>query len=75
MRIDVVEIDEDNVAHLTRHGVTESEVRDVFASNPTFGRNRRGRAANYYAIANGMRVNFWYEPGSARPISAWRLSR
>jgi hypothetical protein len=73
MRIEEIEIDDVNLGHLTSHGVAIADVEAVFASRPTIRRNRSGRTADYYAIANGIRVNFLYRPGVARPISAWRL--
>ena len=73
MRIDRVEIDDRNVGHMTSHGVTIAEIEGVFRANPEIRRNPRGRSADYYAVANGVRVNFLYRPGVARPISAWRL--
>jgi len=73
MRIEEIEIDDDNVGHLTSHHVTIAEIEAVFASRPTIRRNKSVRTADYYAVANGIRVNFLYRPGVARPISAWRL--
>lgn len=73
MRIERIEFDDDNVGHVTSHGVTIAEIETVFTSKPEIRRNRSGRTADYYAIANGVRVNFLYRPGVARPISAWRL--
>lgn len=71
-RIEQVEID-DNVDHVTSHGVTIAEIEAVFMRGPTIRRNKGGRTASYYAVADGIRVNFRYRPGVARPISAWRL--
>ena len=73
MRIEQIEIDDDNVDHLTSHGVSIAEIEAVFMSGPTIRRNKGGRTADYYAVANSIRVNFLYRPGVARPISAWRL--
>ncbi|TVR31082.1 MAG: hypothetical protein EA388_13910 [Nitriliruptor sp.] len=73
MRIQEIEIDDDNVGHLTSHHVTIAEIEAVFAGRPTIRRNKGGRTADDDAIANGIRVNFLYRPGVARPISAWRL--
>ena len=73
MRIERIEIDDDNVDHLTSHGVSIAEIEAVFVSGPTIRRNKGGRTAGYYAVANSIRVNFLYRPGVARPISAWRL--
>jgi uncharacterized DUF497 family protein len=72
LRIDTVEIDDGNADHLTKHGVSLAEVEDVFLSQPDIRRNKRSGRAHYYAIAKGIRVNFRYRPGIARPISAWR---
>jgi uncharacterized DUF497 family protein len=71
--IDQVEIDDDNLFHVTSHGVSLAEIEAVFTSAPVIRRNKRGRSADYYAVANGVRVNFLYRPGVARPISAWRI--
>lgn len=71
MRIEQIEIDDNNVAHITSHGVTIAEIEAVFAGRPTVRREGGRRAGD--AIANGIRVNFLYRPGVARPISAWRL--
>lgn len=73
LRIDSVEIDDGNADHLTKHGVTLAEIEDVFLSRPDIRRNRRSGRADYYAVGQGIRVNFRYRPGVARPISAWRL--
>jgi uncharacterized DUF497 family protein len=73
MRIDTIELDEDNIDHLTSHGVTLAEIEAVFESHPVVRLNKGSRSADYYVIANGVRVNFLYRPGVARPISAWRL--
>lgn len=73
LRIDTVEIDDGNADHLTKHGVTLAEVEAVFRSQPDIRRNRKFRNAGHYAVAKGIRVNFAYRPGVARPISAWRL--
>lgn len=55
MWIQEIEIDDDNVGHLTSHGVAITEIEAVFASHPTVRRNKSGRAADYYAIANRIR--------------------
>lgn len=73
MRIEHIEIDDDDVDHVTSHGVSLADIEAVFMSRPSFYRNKGGRAADYCAVANGIRVNFRYRSGVARPISAWRL--
>lgn len=73
VRIDRVEIDEDNVDHITKRDVTIADIEAVFNSKPTIRRNKGGRTGDYYAVARGVRVNFLYRPGVARPVSAWRV--
>lgn len=73
MRIERIEIDDANVDHVTSHGVSIADIEAVFASRPIIHRKKGGRAADYYAIANDVRVNFVYRAGVVRPISAWRL--
>ncbi len=45
--IERVEFDDDNVEHVTRHGVTIADVEGVFAARPTIRRNKGGRTADY----------------------------
>lgn len=54
MRIEQAEIDDGNIGHLTRHGVTIAEVVAVFENRPTVRRNKGHRSADYYAIANNV---------------------
>jgi hypothetical protein len=70
-----VELDDGNVAHVTRHGVTLTEVEALLFTGTSFKRNKRGAAGDYVAVGNSIRVNFIYRPKdyTARPISAWRL--
>jgi uncharacterized DUF497 family protein len=72
MRIDEIEFDEKNIEHATRHGVSIQEIEGAFQVGAQIRRNPSGRTGDYYIIANGIRVNFVYRPGVARPISAWR---
>ena len=71
-----VELDDDNVPHVTRHGVTLTEVETLLYTTTRFLRNKRRATSGYVAIGNGIRVNFLYRPEehTARPISAWRLT-
>jgi hypothetical protein len=70
-----VELDDGNVPHVTRYGVTLTEVETMLLTATRFARNKRSRAGDYVAVGNGIRVNFIYQPKdhTARPISAWRL--
>ena len=45
MRIDHLEIDDDNVDHVTSHGVSLADIEAVFMSRPNIYRNKGGRAA------------------------------
>jgi hypothetical protein len=73
--IQYVELDDDNVPHVTRHGVTLTEIEILLLTETRFARNKRSGASDYVAVGNGIRVNFIYRPKdhTARPISAWRL--
>lgn len=73
--IQYVELDDDNVSHVTQHGVTLTEVETLLLTASRLKRNKRSAAGDYVAIGNGIRVNFLYRPKdhTARPISAWRL--
>lgn len=70
-----VELDDDNVPHVTRHGVTLTEIETLLYAATQFRRNTRSKASDYVAVGNGIRVNFLYRHAerTARPISAWRL--
>lgn len=72
--IQYVELDDDNVAHVTRHGVTITEIETLLFTAARFVRNKRSAAGDYVAIGNGIHVNFLYraKEHTARPISAWR---
>lgn len=72
-----VEIDADNEEHVTAHGVSAAEVRQVFWNNPSMRRNRRGGTADYLAVGvtdGGSRITVPFDlAGSVvRPITAWR---
>lgn len=73
-----VYIDDANEHHVIRHGVSVSEIEQVFENKPLVRRNRRHRSAAYVALgrtSGGSRVivAFDLEDGVAQPISAWRL--
>lgn len=72
MNIQRIEIDDYNIDHLRRHGVTLQEVVNAF-EHGRFFRNRNRRTANFFVLDDHVRVNFIYKNGTARPISAWRL--
>lgn len=67
------------IEHVTLR-VSAAEITEMFEDEPVFRRNKRYRAADYYAIGyttagKKIRVNFLYLPatGEARPISAWEI--
>jgi hypothetical protein len=74
VRIRLVELDDGNVAHVTRHGVTLDEIETLLLTTTRFFRGRRSTTTDYAAVGNGIRVNFIYraKDRAARPISAWR---
>lgn len=68
--------DDDNVAHLARHGVTARQVVTCWRNDPKFRRNKRGRAATHQMVgpdAGGRFVAVFVvevEPGRWRAIAA-----
>lgn len=81
MRIQSVALDEDNLVHVTRHGVSADEIVQVFDNSESWHRNKRSGTADFTVVGRTdggarVRVNFVYDPrtGTARPISAWRLA-
>lgn len=79
MRISMIEVDEANEEHLTRHGVSITEVHQVFDGQPQIRRNRKHRANTHVAIgktAGGRRVLVPFidlGAGRIRPVTAWEV--
>ncbi len=78
--IDAIEIDEDNEEHVTAHGVSVSEIYQVFRNAPTIKRNRRSRSASYWTdpgvTDGGRRVHIFFDIQDhiAPPITAWEMA-
>lgn len=73
MRITTVEIDDNNLGHVTQR-VGVNEIETAFEGSPQIRRNKGEGAAGYFIIANGIRVNFIYlGRGVACSVSAWRV--
>jgi uncharacterized DUF497 family protein len=47
---EILEIDERNELHITKHGVTIAELEQAFENYPAWAPNKRGRAATYLMI-------------------------
>ena len=82
IKIEWVELDDHNLAHVTRHGVSAEEVLQVFANDPAISTNHRDRTGTHAATGytdggRRMRINFIYDARTraARPISAWEVNR
>ncbi len=81
MRIDEIEIDDNNEMHITRHGISVAEVHQVFGNDPQIRRNRKGRAGTHVALGmtEGGRTVFipFVDRGSGRirPVTAWEVGR
>ncbi len=76
---EVVEWDENNEAHATRHGVSLAEIEQVLAAGPVFRPDRRD-SGDYLAegTTDGgrrLRVVVAYDPlrRLLRPITAWEV--
>ena len=75
----MVEWDESNEDHATRHGVSVAEIEQVLAAGPVFRPDRRG-SGDYLAegVTHGgrrVRMVVAYDPARRvlRSITAWEL--
>lgn len=75
---EAIEWDEGNLAHATRHDVTQAEIEQVVANGAQYRSNRHGRAGDYIArgVTDGGRrvvvVVAWNAATrTVRPITAW----
>ena len=81
MRIAEIEIDDGNEGHLTRHGISVTEVYQVLSSNPEIRRNRKDRSGTRMARGRthgGRLVMIPFSDrgdGRVRPITAWEVGR
>jgi uncharacterized DUF497 family protein len=80
VRIEVIEWDDDNLEHATRHGVSLNEMEQAIANATAVQRNKRGRSADVRidSVTDGGRhvvVIAVHDPArrSLRPITAWEV--
>lgn len=79
MRPTTFVIDDDNEGHLTRHGVSITEVAQVLQNRPQIRRNRQGRSASHIArgrTGGGRLVLIPFVDlggGAVRPVTAWEV--
>jgi uncharacterized DUF497 family protein len=79
VRITEIEIDEGNEEHLTRHGVSLTEIHQVLAGDPDIRRNRKDRAGAHVALgqtSGGRRILIPLVDqggGRVRPMTAWEV--
>lgn len=76
------EWDEGNEEELGRHRITPYEVEQVFENEPTWARNKRGRAGDWIVVGrtNGGRVLTIVfllkgETDIVRPVTGWDSTR
>jgi uncharacterized DUF497 family protein len=81
VRIEVIEWDDSNVEHATRHGVSATEIEQAIANSTAVRRNKRDRAGDVRidsATDGGRRVVVIaaYDRArcAVRPITAWEVS-
>jgi uncharacterized DUF497 family protein len=72
------EWDEDNERELARHHITPYEVEQVLDNEPTWARNKRGRAGDWIMVGrtNGGRiltivVKLNAAADTVRPVTGW----
>lgn len=78
MQIEVIEWDDDNLEHATRHGVSAIEIEQAIANATVGQRNKRGRSGDVRieSTTDGGRrvvVIAAHDPARRviRPITAW----
>lgn len=75
MRVAEWQWDDENVAHIARHGLRPRDVRQVAANAPKFRRNKKGRAATHQMIGpddGGRFVAVFVAPVPGRD-GQWRV--
>jgi uncharacterized DUF497 family protein len=75
---EIIDWDDGNLGHATRHGVSMAEINQVLMNYPKYVGNRRGRAADYLALGSTdggrevvVAVSWDGARRSIRPITAW----
>lgn len=82
MRIEIIEWDDANLEHATRHGVSAEEIEQALTNPTGVRRNRRGGSGTHLILgttAGGRRVEvvitYRASTHSARPITAWEATK
>jgi uncharacterized DUF497 family protein len=80
VRIEVIEWDDENLEHATRHGISVGEMEQAIANATAVRRNKRGRSGDVRidSVTDGGRhvvVIAAHDPArrSLRPITAWEV--
>jgi uncharacterized DUF497 family protein len=80
VRIEVIDWDDDNLEHATRHGVSASEIEQAVGNATAVRRNKRGRSGDVRieSVTDGGRqviVIAVHDPArrALRPITAWEV--
>lgn len=73
-----VDFDEGNESELAAHHITASEAVEVFMNEPTWAKNKKGRAGVYLAVGftdggRALTIPVSYDEGQSmvRPITGW----
>jgi uncharacterized DUF497 family protein len=75
------EWNEENIAHIARHGVRPSEVEEVFSLDPEFrhfythASEERYRAYGFTARGRYLTIAYTERNEKVRPITAWDMTR
>lgn len=75
---DDIDIDDDNEGHLARHGITATEVAQVWLSAPVYAPNKKGLAATWLMLGDtaggrALTVPVTVDPirSLLRPVTGW----
>jgi hypothetical protein len=76
--VESLEVDDDNIAEMERHGLTVERLFQVWEDSPKYRRNKRRKKASYQMIGPDHGGTFWTIPivetkrNTWRPVTGWQ---
>jgi hypothetical protein len=79
INVEGLEVDEDNIAEMQRHGLTVERLFQVWEEAPRYRRNRAEKAGSHQMIGPDRGGGFWTipiveteMPNTWRPVTGWQ---
>ncbi len=79
INVEDLEVDDDNIAEMDRHGLTVERLFQVWEDAPKYRRNKAGEAATHQMIGPDHGGGFWTipivetgKPNTWRPVTGWQ---